>query len=648
MIGNRYQARPAAKRKLIGSAPLSRASVAHFVYRLAGTNLLAVLCAGLLSVAAERPRKPAAGPIHSSAQVLGVRFSSQPNYSRVVVDLGADVHYTVGRLSDPERLYLDLLDTQISPKLGHRQIRVGDTLVDQIRIGSNQGSVTRVVLDLKSDARPTISVLSKPPRLLVELRGQSIADEPTKASSTRNPVPAGTWGRFPKRAPGKRKESPDGSPESGGESASSPGVSIKRAPIGAGPTPYGSGENPGLNYAGTSSPQNVLLIDLSAESNYDDNIRGNNQQHTGDVGFLLGPGISFRRQGKQLTLALSYQPHFRIYRRASDRNIFDQGLQLDADFRPTPHFSVRARGSVLYTMGIFRPNSSEELVPGLGSPSSLNQTVFTPLERRLEHNVRFDATYQFSRRSSLGFFAGLSARDFLPGTSEAGNLGDTQKRNAGVLYRYRLSQHNTLGVNYILQDLRFGPNARTLVHSTIVSFARQLSPTVTLDLFGGPEYTRLHDRLDLPLGFFTLQIPIFRTGWNWAVGGDLTKRSEHTVFQITAQRQVSDGGGLFGSAVTSYVGGSVRRRLPRRWDALWTAGYARTSALSAVLSNNSLESQTAGFGLEHALTEHFSLRLGYSFLRQRNNGANPLLADFDRNLWYVSVFYRFSPITLGR
>jgi len=610
--------------------------------------LLVTLCAAIggaqrLSAAEREPALPA-----SSVRVLSVRFSSEPHSSRIVLDLDADVRYTVGRLSNPERLYVDLHQTTVNPQLNHRRITLRDGLISRIRIAGNQDSVARVVLDLRSPVSYKVSELANPPRLLVELSRQDESEGTAGPSPMRTAVPR-TGSRLSRSNRASTKNSSAAASAAMQEtSSSSPNERRTRATSGPGPTPYGTGEKLQLSYAGSSSPRNVLLFDLNLETNYDDNVSGNNQHRVGDVGFLFGPSISLRRMGKSLSLALHYQPFFRIYRQASGRNALDQGLSFDSSYRASARLAFRARGSVLYTNGIFQPHGNEELVPGLGSPSSLNESFFTPAARQFTYNVRFDTTYQSSLRDSWAAFLGLSRRNFNERATEEANLGNTDKRDAGLLYRHRLNSHDTVGINYLLQDFRFGSEMRTLVHSVFFSFAKQISPSVTVDVFGGPEYSRLHHVIVLPLGFFTLHIPVFRTQWRWAVGGDLTKRTQTTVFQITAQRQVSDGGGLTGAVVSSYVGGSVRRRLPGRWDAIWNAGYAHNSSLGFGLGKTSLDSQTAGFGLERSLRERLSLRLGYDFIRQRASQETSSLLSFDRDLWYVRLSYRFEQIPLGR
>jgi hypothetical protein len=390
------------------------------------------------------------------------------------------------------------------------------------------------------------------------------------------------------------------------------------------------------------------VFGFNVRSSYDDNVFGNNQQRVGDANFLFGPSLSLRREGQRLNLALDYQPHFLIYRNASEPNTVDQGLVLDARYRVNSHLTFRARTSATYTTGIFQPSQNGEILSGIGSPSSLNQTVFAPTVKQISLGSRIDASYQTSRHDSVSFSLGQSTLDFKQQVSNESGLQNTQERDASLLYEHRLSPHSTLGVDYRFQIIHFGQDTRTLVNSASLSYAKQFSPSLTISVFGGPQYSRLKGLFSLPLGPFLLQVPVSRTDWNWAIGGALTKRLDRTVFQLTAQHQVSNGGGLAAAVASTSVGANVRRRLSRRWDAIWSGNYAQNNSFASEFPAGDYQSETAGFGLERSLTEKLSLRMGYDYLRQHGSGGTPSIADFDRDLWSVQFSYRFHQLALGR
>jgi hypothetical protein len=573
-------------------------------------------------------------------QLLAVRSSSQAGYSRVVIDLSGDVRYKVGHLSNPERVYLDFPKTQINPRLTTRQIAVQNGLIEQVRIGTSQGPMTRVVLDLAMPVRYRVSKVENQARMLIEL------SRPPEGAVLLESIQLST--EAPVQTPASVDSNSHGALPAG---RAAPSVLQEGdAPRGSasGPQTYGNGEKAGLNYSGTTPLRNILMLGLNMGSEYNDNVLGSNQQRVGDVDFLIGPSLSLRREGTRLSLALSYQPNFRIYRKAFEPNAVDQALVFDGNYRVTSRFAFRARTSASYTTGILQPSQNEEFLAGLGAPSSLNQTVFTPTARQLGISSRIDASYQASAHDSIDLFLSQSTLDFRQQISTGGSLQNTIDRDAGLLYQHRLTRHITLGSNYLLQDIRFGANSRTRVHSAFFSYAQQLSRSVTVSVFGGPQYLRNHDLFLLPLGPFTLEIPINEATWHWAMGGTLTKQIDKSAFQLTAQHQVSNGGGLIGAVVSTSASASLRQRLPGRWDATWSGGYAKNSSLSLGTFASDYQSETAGIAFEHPVTEKIGFRIAYNFLRQRGTGQSLLLGSFDRDLLSVQFSYRFHQIALGR
>ena len=612
----------------------------------ASTIVSAILtCAGPASAnSSEAPRASTEGTHlagHSVwAQVLRVRPLSQVGSSQVLIDLSGDARYKIGHLSDPERVYLDFLQTEVNPRLISRRIPLQDGLINQVRIGTSEGPVTRVVVDLSVPVRYRVSKLDNPARMLIELSRSSEAT----ASSESIPPPT----EVPRQSQvGTESQSRGALPAGRAAPVSLRGEDVP-AGTPSGPQTYGGGEKSRLEYAGTPGVRNILSLGLTVGSSYDDNVFSNNSQRVGDIDLLVGPSVSLRRDGKRLSTALNYSPYLRVYRKASIQNAADQTLGLDLTYQATSRLSFRGRGSGAYVTGIFQPSQGSEFISELGSPSSLNQTVFTPTTREVTWGARADLDYQLNVRDSFDLFGGQAAVNFLPQTPNQGVLQNTRQSNAGLLYQHRLSPHATVGINYVFQDIHFFPASRTLVQSAFLTYAQQFSPSLTVSLFGGPQYTNLNDLLKLSVGPLTFQVPITQGQWNWAVGGSLTKQEHSTAFQFSAAHQVSDGGGLIGGVSSSSVMASVRRRLARNWDATTSAGYAKNSVLGSALPQGNYDSFTAGAGLEHALAERVSLRVGYNFVRQRGSGQAPLLGNFDRDLWSVQVSYWFRQIALGR
>lgn len=110
--------------------------------------------------------------------VTGVRHWSSADSSTVVVDLQDQVQYEAHRLSNPERIYIDLHDTQMVPGLSGKVIEVGDELLVRVRVAQPMAGVTRVVLDTKGGSNFSVSLEPNPYRLVVEVRGIGVAAQP--------------------------------------------------------------------------------------------------------------------------------------------------------------------------------------------------------------------------------------------------------------------------------------------------------------------------------------------------------------------------------------------------------------------------------------------------------------------------------------
>jgi N-acetylmuramoyl-L-alanine amidase len=115
---------------------------------------------------------PAAGKPDSS-RVTAVRFWSLGDVTRVAVEVSSEFRYKYDRLSNPDRLFYDIEGARpdMAPK-GTHSIPVGDGLLKQIRVAETQPDVTRIVLDLEQPATISASQLFNPDRLIIELRAK--------------------------------------------------------------------------------------------------------------------------------------------------------------------------------------------------------------------------------------------------------------------------------------------------------------------------------------------------------------------------------------------------------------------------------------------------------------------------------------------
>ena len=104
-------------------------------------------------------------------KVTGVRHWSSADSSTIVLDLEDQVQYEPGHLSNPDRFYFDLRDTQLTAELQGKSFD-GDNLLSRIRIAQPAPGMTRIVLEARPGAslsRPQVSLERDPYRLVIEV-----------------------------------------------------------------------------------------------------------------------------------------------------------------------------------------------------------------------------------------------------------------------------------------------------------------------------------------------------------------------------------------------------------------------------------------------------------------------------------------------
>ncbi len=131
------------------------------------------------------PPAPAAPAVSSSSpspaggsQLTGIRFWSNPGYTRIVLDLSASTPFSANVLPAdpakglPPRVYVDLRGA--SPASGLQDVTtVDDGLLRQVRTGRFNADTIRIVLDLVSLLDYKVIPLEDPSRIVIDVRGET-------------------------------------------------------------------------------------------------------------------------------------------------------------------------------------------------------------------------------------------------------------------------------------------------------------------------------------------------------------------------------------------------------------------------------------------------------------------------------------------
>ncbi len=121
----------------------------------------------------------------AAVSLTGVRYSSNAERTRIVLDLDARATYEHRKLSDPARVVLEIakgkLGSQVAP------VSVGDGYVHRVRLNQLTDGRVQVVVDLARALDYSVLVLSKPERLVIDVKHQGKPAPPET-----QPTPAGS------------------------------------------------------------------------------------------------------------------------------------------------------------------------------------------------------------------------------------------------------------------------------------------------------------------------------------------------------------------------------------------------------------------------------------------------------------------------
>ncbi len=116
--------------------------------------------------------------INGMGTVDGLRFWSNPNYTRVVIDASHETlykHHLLKKdpsLNKPQRLYIDLKRSRLGKNL-KRNIPINDDLLTDVRAGQYSNDLVRVVIDIKSFKTYKVFSLKDPFRIVIDVWGTS-------------------------------------------------------------------------------------------------------------------------------------------------------------------------------------------------------------------------------------------------------------------------------------------------------------------------------------------------------------------------------------------------------------------------------------------------------------------------------------------
>jgi hypothetical protein len=409
---------------------------------------------------------------------------------------------------------------------------------------------------------------------------------------------------------------------------------------------FGTGAQTPLRFGGESAPNNQVSLSMGASTLYDDNVFSIGSQRVSDEAVSLSSQLNMMRQTEHVTINFGYTPFFMLYRQNSQFDRLNHAASLSMNFQLTPRFSLGLQDTFSYLDGIYPTLTGQEILSGSASPTALNQAIVPPTARTLSNTGGMNLTFTKTRRTSLTLSGGYTQQKFGSQAIAGQQLYSSRGFSGGLQYQYRVTEHTNFGLLLLHQDSTytggevFGNRLRSQSESAFLSIGSHLSNSVSVTIFGGPQYVR------------TIGATVPGAGiagkFLGAGGGSITKEVHKTALNLSVQRTVSSGGGLYAEVVQTSADFGVRRRLVGQWEAGVHGMGARVDTSLFQGTPGNTESLTGGIDFSRPLRGGSALRISYENMHQLSGGTLPISADFLRNEVTISFDFRLKAIPLGQ
>jgi N-acetylmuramoyl-L-alanine amidase len=120
--------------------------------------------------------------------IRAIRRNVTPQAVRITIELDGEPSFHDERITDPERVFVDLASTKAAPHLVDKTLRfeVDDDLVRQVRIGRHPNNTTRVVVDADGIGSYSVYPMFVPYRLVIDCVKAQLVKLPPEPS----PIPS--------------------------------------------------------------------------------------------------------------------------------------------------------------------------------------------------------------------------------------------------------------------------------------------------------------------------------------------------------------------------------------------------------------------------------------------------------------------------
>lgn len=391
-----------------------------------------------------------------------------------------------------------------------------------------------------------------------------------------------------------------------------------------------------------AEPKNVLSFGLVVGSVFDDNALGDNRDKKSDFQETIEPSIRFQQHLPTLDWGFHYRPGVSFSQRFASNDSFRQEGGADVAYKFSRRLFIKASEASAISTNPFQQLGATS---GLGVLDRPNPTIILPRVRQIANNGSLEIMYLLGRHTSVsvtGSFSDSHYHNLLGTGTDTLRLIDTRTVHGRSTLSHQFSRRESAGVFVDYQDLSFPrAHARTQTENFSLFNEFDITPHMSLTVFGGPDHTRIHDQVVVNLSFFTISLPVFRTQWSGSGGVEYRWKRPHDAVHASFVRKISDGGGLVGSV--NLTDGNVEyvRNLTKSWTATVGGDYATNTSLG-FNGQSKLIVYQGKLGLSRQISQDIVLNLQYNRGHQSQSGAvaGALVQDHDRAA--ITILYQFT------
>jgi hypothetical protein len=301
--------------------------------------------------------------------------------------------------------------------------------------------------------------------------------------------------------------------------------------------------------------------------------------------------------------------------------------------------TLSLRDTFQKTSNVLNQPNSDLQQPVSGAVFVPNDSVIAPIADMLTNTANATLTYQFAANAMVGG-SGTFTNLHYPNQAQVPGLSDSSSKGGSAFYNYRLSKMHYIGATYQYQMFLAYPTlgqSETQTHSVFLFYTVYLKPTLSISLFGGPQYSDTEQ----------FGVPALKA-WSPAGGASMGWQGKLTSFAASYSRAINDGGGLSGAVQSNSAAASLRRQFTRTLSTSIGASYTSNSVLDVLPTFNTGGHTISGnASVQRQIGEHLNLQLQYMRLHQSYSDIAVISSTPNRNRESVTISYQFAR-PLGR